>query len=104
MSTTRREFLSVASASALVAASCKSLGGSRNGELFGISLAQWSFHRALQSGQMANLDFPAIARRDYAIDKVEYVNTFFKEEARDETYLSELRRRCTDSGVNSRKI
>ena len=42
--------------------------------LFKISLAEWSFHRALQAGKMDNLDFPKVAKQDFDIDCVEYVN------------------------------
>ncbi len=69
--------------------------------LFKISLAEWSFHRALQAGEMDNLDFPLIAKRDFEIDCVEYVNTFFKDKAKDQTYLRELRQRCNDNGIRS---
>ena len=44
---------------------------------FRISLAEWSLHRALFSGAIHPLDFPAVARRTYDIDAVEYVNAFF---------------------------
>ncbi len=67
--------------------------------LFEISLAQWSLHRALQSGAMTNLDFPVVAAKDYDIRCVEYVNSFFKESARDMKYLAELKLRCKDNGV-----
>jgi L-ribulose-5-phosphate 3-epimerase len=69
--------------------------------LFRISLAEWSFHRALQAGEMDNLDFPLIARRDFDIDCVEYVNTFFKDKANDQSYLRQLKQRCDDNGVRS---
>src|SRR4051812_19365861 len=46
--------------------------------LFKISLAEWSLHRALRGGLMDHLDFPTVAKEDYGIDAVEYVNTFFK--------------------------
>jgi L-ribulose-5-phosphate 3-epimerase len=69
--------------------------------VFKISLAEWSFHRALQAGDMDNLDFPLLAKRDFDIDCVEYVNTFFKDRANDRAYLRELRQRCDDNGVRS---
>ncbi len=33
--------------------------------LFKISLAEWSFHRALSSGKMDNLDFPLVAKQRF---------------------------------------
>ena len=50
--------------------------------IFDISLAEWSLHRALQSGKIDNLDFPVVAREEFDIDGVEYVNQFFKDKAR----------------------
>ncbi len=68
---------------------------------FKISLAEWSFHRALQAKQMDNLDFPGKAKNDFGISAVEYVNQFFKDKAKDTTYLAELKKRCDDNGVTS---
>jgi L-ribulose-5-phosphate 3-epimerase len=83
--------------------------------LFGISLAEWSLHRALTSGALDHLDFPLVARRDYGIDAVEYVNTFFLDRSAprpadgryfrgpraDRRYLRGLQRRADDAGVRS---
>lgn len=69
--------------------------------LFNISLAEWSLHRTLQSGEMTNLDFPAVAKNEFDIDAVEYVNSFFKDKAKDTDYLTELKTRCDDLGVRS---
>ncbi len=75
---------------------------STNGELFfKISLAQWSLHRTLFDGKMDNLDFAATARNNYGIDGIEYVNQFFKDKAKDETYLAEMKKRAEDNGVKS---
>jgi len=68
---------------------------------FKISLAEWSLHRALQAGELDNLDFPRVAREDYGIDAIEYVNAFFKDKARDADYLADLKQRCDDHGVKS---
>lgn len=68
--------------------------------LFKISLAEWSLHKVLQAGKMKNLEFPAVAK-ECGIGAVEYVNTFFKDEARNEKYLSELKTRCEDAEVVS---
>lgn len=69
--------------------------------LFRISLAEWSLHRALQSGEIDNLEFPIVAKRDYGIEAVEYVNTFFKDRATDQAYLMTLLDRCNAAGVRS---
>lgn len=71
--------------------------------LFTISLAEWSIHRTLNApdAKMTNLDFPAFAKRECGIDAVEYVNQFFMDKAKDEKYLTELKKRCDDEGVTS---
>jgi len=68
---------------------------------FKISLAEWSFHRALGKGEMTNLDFPKIAKTVYNLDAVEYVSSFFKGKAEDTQYLTSLRDTCTKYGVKS---
>jgi L-ribulose-5-phosphate 3-epimerase len=75
--------------------------GSAAKPLFKISLAEWSFHNALFAKKMDNLDFPVIAKRDFGIEGVEYVNVFFKDKANDAAYLGELKQRCEDNGVTS---
>jgi L-ribulose-5-phosphate 3-epimerase len=89
--------------------------GPQDAPLFRISLAEWSLHRALAAGALDHLDFPLAARRDYGIDAVEYVNTFFLDRAAprpadgrtfrgpgaDRRYLRDLRRRADDAGVRS---
>jgi sugar phosphate isomerase/epimerase len=71
-----------------------------------ISLAEWSFHRALEAGRLDHLDFPAKAKNEFGISAVEYVNGFFggskmnfKEAAKNKIYLNELLKRSQDVGV-----
>ena len=71
---------------------------------FDISLAEWSLHKALFAKKITNLDFPGIARKDFDISIVEYVNQFFKDKAQDKTYLNELLMRCKDNGVSNHLI
>jgi sugar phosphate isomerase/epimerase len=71
---------------------------------FEISLAQWSLHRALRSKKIDNLDFPVITKKEFGINAVEYVNTFFKDKANDTAYLNELLKRCSDNGVKNHLI
>ncbi|MBT1704664.1 sugar phosphate isomerase/epimerase [Fulvivirgaceae bacterium PWU20] len=68
---------------------------------FKISLAQWSLHKALFAKEFDNLDFPVKAKNEFGITNVEYVNQFFKDKAKDEKYLAELKKRCDDNGVTS---
>ncbi len=46
-----------------------------------------------------NLDFPKIAKEEYGIEGVEFVNQFFKDKADDSVYLKDLKKRATDNGV-----
>lgn len=68
--------------------------------LYKISLAEWSFHRALQKGEMDNRDFPKITK-ELGIDAVEWVNQFFMDKAKDQAYLGELKKRTADLGVTN---
>lgn len=54
-----------------------------------LSLAQWSFHRAIKSGKMNHLDFAKKAA-DLGFVGIEYVNQFFKEKATDTAYLAQM--------------
>ncbi|MBI3982425.1 MAG: TIM barrel protein [Gemmatimonadetes bacterium] len=92
----RRAFLGAA------AAAVAGLGERRPQEpLFRISLAEWSLHRTLQAGRLDHLDFPGVARNDYQLEAVEYVNTFFKDKAEDARYLRDLKSRADGHRVKS---
>ncbi len=67
-----------------------------------ISLAQWSLHRAIAGGSIDPVEFPTIAKRDYGISGVEYVNSFYRSRMGDAKGLAaELAKRCSDAGVTS---
>jgi sugar phosphate isomerase/epimerase len=104
---TRRKFIrqSLLGAGALMTASSFRLPA-MPGQDLKISLAEWSFHRALESGKMDHLDFPARAKNEFGISAVEYVNGFFggkkmnfREAAKNTSYLNELLKRSRDAGV-----
>jgi len=73
-------------------------------KFFEVSLAQWSLHTDLFSKKIDTLDFPVIARKEFNIGAVEYVNQFFKDKAMDKTYLTELLKRCKDNEVKNHLI
>ncbi len=100
---TRRHFLRTGGAATLAALSIPRLSWAKeaNSPPFRISLAEWSLHRTIRSGKITNLDFPVVARKEFGIEAIEYVNSFFKSKARDETYLGELKDRCDSEGVRS---
>ncbi|MDG1151014.1 MAG: TIM barrel protein [Akkermansiaceae bacterium] len=70
-------------------------------DLFKISLAQWSNHRALKGGKMTNMDWPEYTKKTYNILALEYVNQFFKDKANDNKYLGELNKRVSDLGMTN---
>jgi sugar phosphate isomerase/epimerase len=90
----RREF--VAGAAALAAPALSRPSGALP---FKISLAQWSLHRELTEKRLDHLDFARTARRDFGIEAIEYVNSFFKDKARDAGYLAEMNRRANGEAV-----
>lgn len=101
----RRDFIKTLGVTALAATSITELLAAPEKKLFfEISLAEWSLHKALQSGKITNLDFPAIAKNEFGISIVEYVNQFFKDKANDTAYLNELLKRCKDNGVKNHLI
>ncbi|MGJ1421710.1 TIM barrel protein [Sphingobacterium spiritivorum] len=68
---------------------------------FEISLAEWSLHKTLFKGDLKNIDFPEFAVKKFGIHAVEYVNQFFKDKAKDMTYLKDLNQHAKDNGVRN---
>ena len=92
-------------------------------DLFKISLAQWSLHRAtlgektfewswgqidsirqtnaraLFQGTSDPLDFPVVARQEFDIEAVELVNTMYFDRTDDTAYLNELKSRANNEDV-----
>ncbi|MFI5156900.1 MAG: sugar phosphate isomerase/epimerase family protein [Chitinophagales bacterium] len=62
-----------------------------------ISLAQWALVDELRAGKWKNLDFPRIAREDFDLNGIEFVNTFF--ESPTETYLNQLKQNASDQDI-----
>ena len=96
---------------------------------FSISLAQWSLNRAffgaqrndpdwwpkfadaldndpdsVLQGELDPRNFPSIAKNQFGISAVEYVNTFFYAHAENTEYLSALKQQCDDNEVSSQLI
>ena len=73
-------------------------------DLFKISLAQWSLHKAFgirgDKPTLDNLDFAAKAK-SMGFEAIEYVNQFFKDKAEDQAYLKEMNKRAADNGVKN---
>ena len=64
-----------------------------------ISLAEWSLNKTLRAGKMTNLDFPHVAKHEFGIDCIEFVDQFFQDKAKDSQYLRELKDRAESEGV-----
>ena len=97
----RRSFLQLTSGSTLgiLLLPQRLLAASEPQPIFKISLAQWSLHKTLRAGRITNLDFPKVAKREFDIDCVEFVDQFFADKSGDRKYLAELKSRGEDEGV-----
>ena len=62
-----------------------------------ISLAQWALVEEIKAGKWKTLDFPKIAREDFGINAIEFVNTLF--EVPTVNYLNTLKQNAADNGV-----
>ncbi|MFT4592456.1 MAG: L-ribulose-5-phosphate 3-epimerase [Phycisphaerales bacterium] len=70
-------------------------------QIFDISLAQWSMHRALFAGYIQSIDFPIIAKEQFDIHAIEYVNCFFPDKQPKSEFVKELKTKCDDLSVQS---
>ncbi len=98
----RRTFLHAAGAASLgsLAAPRFALADSKT-DLFRISLAQWSLHKAYFGKKLDALKFAETTKKEYGIDGVEYVNQFYKDKKKDDGYLKDLKKVADDNGVAS---
>jgi sugar phosphate isomerase/epimerase len=62
-----------------------------------ISLAQWALVDEVRAGKWKTLDFAKVARQDFGLNGIEFVNTLF--EVPTESYLRRLRKNAEDNGV-----
>ncbi len=101
----RRAFLKQSAAVAAVGAAAPLAAQDAARPLFEISLAQWSHNRAFFGrGGVERRDplrFAQIAKADYDIAAVEYVNQFYREKKNDNAYLADLKKVADDNRVRS---
>jgi sugar phosphate isomerase/epimerase len=64
----------------------------------GISLAQWALVNEIREGKWKTLEFPRVAREEFGIDGIEFVNTLF-EGPTHMNYLNTLKRNAEAHGV-----
>ena len=94
----RRQFLKNASAAAGIAAvSPVSLPLAAAQKKFRISLAQWSLHKAIFARMTTNREFPRIAREQFGIEGLEFVNGLW--EAPTQDYVRELKQHMEKTGT-----
>ena len=117
----RRRMLKASATAPLLIHTPRVLGGQYE---FSISLAQWSLHRtyygeharkgyahlfkllsedpaaAVSTGPDPS-DFPILARSEFDIGAVEYVNQFYFAQIENENYFKEMARKAADQGVVS---
>jgi L-ribulose-5-phosphate 3-epimerase len=62
-----------------------------------ISLAQWALVDEVKAGKWKTLDFAKIARNDFGLNGIEFVNTLF--EVVTEGYLKQLKQNAADNGI-----
>ena len=65
------------------------------------SLAQWSLHKALQSGNMAARDFPIITKKEFDIHACEYVNQFYADQKTNSAFWSEMLNKTKNEGIKN---
>ncbi len=63
-----------------------------------ISIAQWSLVDEIRQGLWTTLDFPKLAREEFDINGIEFVNTLF--EVPHMNYLNQLKQNADDYGVS----
>lgn len=97
----RRQFIASATAASLALQTSSLWSQETKTPPFKISLAQWSLNKPLFGKKLDNLDFAKYTKEKFDIEAVEYVNQFFKDKAKDETYLAEMKKRAADVGVTS---
>ena len=97
----RRKFITSLSASLAASSLLSNADHHKKKQLFEISIAEWSLHKSLFGKKISNLDFPVVAKKEFKISAVEYVNQFFKDKATDKNYLNELKKICENEGVKS---
>ena len=97
----RRKFITSLSASLAASSLFSNADHHKKKQLFEISIAEWSLHKSLFGKKISNLDFPVVAKKEFKISAVEYVNQFFKDKATNKNYLNELKKICDNEGIKS---
>lgn len=103
----RRTFLQTSAAASAALVAPAAFGASSAEPPFKISLAQWSLNRQFfgrqqyKGDKLDNLDFAKVAKNDFGIDAIEYVNQFFRDKVAQKGYVAEMKKRADGEGVKS---
>lgn len=100
----RRQFLATSTATVASAALTTwwtPVASAADKQLYEISLAGWSLHKEIFGKKLDHLDFAKTAKEKFGIHAVEYVNQFWKDKAKDQAYLADLKKRSDDLGVKN---
>ncbi|MDY3553159.1 sugar phosphate isomerase/epimerase family protein [Gemmata sp. JC717] len=100
----RRDFLAASAAATGAALLPRFAAAAEPADLFKISLAQWSLHRAFRAKGGDKLDplkFAEISTKQYGITAIEYVNQFYADKKKDGAYLTDLKKVADDNKVTS---
>jgi L-ribulose-5-phosphate 3-epimerase len=81
---TRRQMLALAATLPAVGPELRAQNGK-----YRISLAEWSLHKAIRAKSMTNMEFPQIAREQFGIGGIEFVNALW--EAPTQSYITRLK-------------
>ncbi len=100
---TRRTALRILLASAAVSSLASSSASAASAEPLAITLAQWSLHRTIFSGELDPLDFPRAARAA-GIGGIEFVNQFYQRYRPSTEWIGALRRQADAEGVRCHLI
>lgn len=105
MSTSRRGFLKSAAVGAAAMALSKNESAAAATRSYDISIAAWSFHKAIQKGEITTLDLPKIARERYDINGIELVNQLMEHRSESfedmKPYLDQLAQNAADHNVKN---
>jgi sugar phosphate isomerase/epimerase len=93
----RRQFAGISAAA--LASGLSAFSQQRSGGKFRISLAEWSIHKAIQSRLMTNLEFPRVAREQFGIEGLEFVNQLW--EAPTQRYVTRLKDNMRQTGTQA---
>lgn len=99
-SSNRREFLAAtAAATAGLTLGTTAMANEAKKPLYKISVAEYSVHRLIASGELDPLDFGPFCKEKFGVDAVEYWMGPYNDKAKDTAYMDEMHKRSVDAGV-----